>query len=66
MKHECSMCMRDNNRYCKSGYSFKELLFGKVKDCMLYRDYHKGLESEKEIKANNAKSFHKLKNKVTI
>jgi hypothetical protein len=46
MKHECGLCLRDNS-VCAIGKSFWELLRGKVEDCSIYEDYHKGLEKEK-------------------
>lgn len=49
MKHECGLCLRDN-KVCQLGKSFKELLLGKVKDCMLYDDYNKGLQKQKKVK----------------
>jgi hypothetical protein len=54
MKHECGLCLRDN-KICKTGYSFFQLLIGvnKIKECMIYDDYHKGLEKQKKIKDKN-------------
>jgi hypothetical protein len=51
MEHECGLCLRDNSS-CMIGKSFWELLFGKVKDCSIYEDYHKGLVKEKIKKIN--------------
>lgn len=51
MKHECGLCLRDN-KVCKVGKSFWELLRGKVKDCSIYEDYNKGLVKEKIRKIN--------------
>jgi hypothetical protein len=48
MKHECGLCLRDNS-VCAIGKSFWELLRGKVVDCSIYEDYHKGLIKEKKI-----------------
>jgi hypothetical protein len=47
MKHECGLCLRDN-KTCKIGKSFFDLLLGKTKDCMIYSDYHRGLEKQKK------------------
>jgi hypothetical protein len=46
MKHECGLCLRDN-KICKIRNSFFDILFGRVTDCYLFNDYHKGLLKEK-------------------
>jgi hypothetical protein len=60
MKHECGLCLRDNNS-CMIGKSFLELLFGKVKDCSIYEDYRKGLLKEKKRKEIHIKNNKKIK-----
>ncbi len=49
LKHECGLCLGDNI-ICKSNKSFWELLKGKVEDCIIYEDYHKGLIKQKKVK----------------
>lgn len=56
MKHECSLCLLDNG-ICKTHKTFRELLFGKVMDCYIFKDYQTNIAKNNKIKQKTKKEL---------